>query len=155
MTRHSKLKKSKKKNSQCPKKDFLRPPESLQNYCSLESLAHWKQNIKKMTINTHRYGLTGRPWARSTYTNTRAADGTTLFWKDCRDWYCRICRKEGQRQERESVSGRHLKQETSSSCFLCSTSFKFRTQNLLCILFNCKCIQLGASRSLDNGKQKY
>lgn len=39
-----------------------------------------------------RYSLTGRPWARSTYTNSTAADGTTLFWYDCWNWYCRICR---------------------------------------------------------------
>lgn len=37
--------------------------------------------------------LTGRPWARSTYTNSAAEDGTTLFWYDCCSWYSRICGK--------------------------------------------------------------
>lgn len=46
-----------------------------------------------MVPRTHRYNLTGRPWARSTYTKSAAADGTTLFWYDCWAWYCSICRK--------------------------------------------------------------
>ena len=32
--------------------------------------------------------LTGRPFALSTYTNSRATEGTALFWKDCLDWNC-------------------------------------------------------------------
>lgn len=54
---------------------------------------HIKQQIKPPRTGV--CDLTGRPWARSTYTNSIAADGTTLFWYDSWEWYCRICRKQG------------------------------------------------------------
>lgn len=53
-------------------------------------IPNWQQQLgKKHKV----YDLTGRPCARSTYTNSTPADGTTLFWYDCWDWYCRICRR--------------------------------------------------------------
>lgn len=72
------------------------PQCSVQYSATKSNYRAWKRKSTSYytTNKTPRTGgcdLTGRPCARSTYTNSIAADGTTLFWYDNWEWYCRIC----------------------------------------------------------------
>lgn len=100
---------------------------------------------------------TVRPCARSTYTNSTAADGTALFWYVCWEWYSRIC---GTIRQRALVGST---QTLSTRCFHgtltyhntgqhSSCAVETSTDRLVSVRYQTQLAQEGNTNKLDNQK---